>query len=216
MRTHTQLKTFLLWVLIGLATLTSVSAHAQGKKKDRQFEPRESQLSASRDLRPRRTPCRYGKPDLIVESSQCCGSADGLVGVLLGKGDGTFKPVVRYQSVAGGQGSSVALADVNGDGKLDIVTTDQDARANGLNKGLVSLRLGNGDGTFQAEQTYDSGGFLTNSVAVADINGDGKPDLVVANICADNALSCALASVGVLLNNTTVGKSTASTSLTSP
>jgi hypothetical protein len=156
-----------------------------------------------------------GKPDLIVESSQCCGSADGVVGVLLGKGDGTFKPVVRYQSVAGGQGSSVAVADVNGDGKLDIVTTDQDARANGLNKGLVSLRLGNGDGTFQAEQTYDSGGFLTNSVAVADINGDGKPDLVVANICADNTLSCALASVGVLLNNTTVGKSTTSTSLTS-
>lgn len=46
----------------------------------------------------------------------------------------------------------MALADVNGDGKLDIVTTDEDAGANGLNKGLVSLRLGNGDGTFQAEQ----------------------------------------------------------------
>jgi hypothetical protein len=156
-----------------------------------------------------------GKPDLIVESSQCCGSAKGVVGVLLGKGDGTFKPVVSYQSAAGGQGTSIAIADVKGDGKLDIVTTDQDAGANGLNKGLVSLRLGNGDGTFNAEQTYDSGGFLTNSVAVADLNGDGKPDLVVANICADDTTFCKRSSVGVLLNNTILGKSTTSTSLTS-
>ena len=156
-----------------------------------------------------------GKLDLIVESSQCCGSAHGVVGILLGKGDGTFKPAVSYQSAAGGQGSSVAVADVQGDGKRDIVTTDQDAGANGLNKGLVSLRLGNGDGTFKAEQTYDSGGFLTNSVAIADINGDGKPDLVVANICADDTTVCKSSSVGVLLNNTTLSKSTTSTSLTS-
>jgi hypothetical protein len=88
-----------------------------------------------------------------------------------------------------------------------------------LNKGLVSLRLGNGDGTFQAEQTYSSGGFLTNSVAVADVNGDGKPDLVAANICADNTSACALTSVGVLLNNmsfcTTPPVITLSTSATS-
>jgi hypothetical protein len=109
----------------------------------------------------------------------------------------------------------VAVADVSGDGKLDIVTTDQDAGANGLNKGLVSLRLGNGDGTFNGEQTYDSGGFLTNSVVVADINGDGKPDLVVANICADDTSLCKLSSVGVLVNNTTEGKSTTSTRFTS-
>jgi hypothetical protein len=109
----------------------------------------------------------------------------------------------------------VAVADVKGDGKRDIVTTDQDAGANGLNKGLVSLRLGNGDGTFNAEQTYDSGGFLTNSVAVADLNGDGKPDLVVANICADDTSLCKLSSVGVLVNNTTGVKSSTSTTLNS-
>ena len=156
-----------------------------------------------------------GKSDLIVESSQCCGSARAVVGVLLGKGDGTFKPAIKYQSLAGGQGSSVAVADVNGDGKFDVVTTDQDAGANGLNKGLVSLRLGNGDGTLNEEQTYDSGGFLTNSVAVSDVNGDGKPDLVVANICADDASVCTRSSVGVLLNNTIEGKSTTSSSIVS-
>lgn len=151
-----------------------------------------------------------GRPDLIVENSQCCGSGDGVLGVLLGNGDGTFQRVVTYKSGAGGWGTSVAVADVNGDGKLDVVATDQCAGANCFNKGLVALLVGNGDGTFQAAQTYDSGGFLTNSVVVADLNGDGRPDLVVANICADDAGVCERASVGVLLN-----KSTTSTSLIS-
>ena len=43
------------------------------------------------------------------------------------------------------------------------------------------MLLGNGDGTFQTAVTYGSGGFDAYSVAVADVNGDGKPDLVVAN-----------------------------------
>jgi hypothetical protein len=144
-----------------------------------------------------------GRPDLVVENDQCCGTGDGVLGVLLGNGDGTFQKVVTYKSGAGGGGTSVAVADVNGDGKLDVVATEQCAAANCFNKGLVGVLLGNGDGTFQAAQTYDSGGFLTNYVAIADVNGDGRPDLVVANICADNAGVCAQASVGVLLNNTT-------------
>jgi hypothetical protein len=142
-----------------------------------------------------------GKPDLIVEDTECCNSANGAVSVLLGNGDGTFKPVVTYKSGAGGWGTSVAVADVNGDGKPDIVATDQCAGANCINNGLVAVLLGNGDGTFQAAQTYSAGGFITNSVAVADVNGDGKPDLVVANLCADDTIYCNRTSVGVLLNN---------------
>lgn len=56
---------------------------------------------------------------------------------------------------------------------------------------------------------------MTNWVAVADVNGDGKPDLLVANQCADNSTVCAQTSVGVLLNNTAVGKFTTSTTLVS-
>ena len=44
----------------------------------------------------------------------------------------------------------------------------------------VSVLLGNGNGTFQTQQTFAVPVYPT-SVAVADVNGDGKPDLVVTN-----------------------------------
>ena len=55
------------------------------------------------------------------------------------------------------------------------------------------MLLGNGDGTFQAAVSYDSGGQYAYAIAVADVNGDGKPDLLVANWSSS--------SVGVLLGN---------------
>jgi hypothetical protein len=100
---------------------------------------------------------------------------------------------------------SVAVADVNGDGRPDVVLanrcSDQQSGCPGKEVGLL---LGNGDGTFQAVLNYSSGGSLADSLAVADVNADGRLDLVVAN--AGNG------SVGVLLNNS---KGTTSTSLAS-
>jgi hypothetical protein len=126
-----------------------------------------------------------GKPDLLVASE---GNAS--VGVLLGRGDGTFHPVVTYGS--GGTGAnSVAVADVNGDGKPDLLVATSTT---------VGVVLGNGDGTFQSAVTYGSGGFnRASSVAVADVNGDARPDLLVGT-CANS--SCSIGAVGVLLNNT--------------
>ena len=49
----------------------------------------------------------------------------------------------------------------------------------------MSVLLGNGNGTFQPQTTYATG-IEPDSVAVADVNGDGKPDLVVANYGSDN------------------------------
>lgn len=68
---------------------------------------------------------------------------------------------------------SVAVADLNGDGFFDIVTANKFTND-------VSVLLGNGDGTFQAQQRFAAGSFPT-SVAVADLNGDGIPDIVTAN-----------------------------------
>jgi FG-GAP-like repeat len=140
-----------------------------------------------------------GKPDLVVTNA---GLAEGVIGVLLGKGDGTFLPVVTYNS-GGDLAYSVAVADVNGDGKPDLLVAD--CGLIGINvcnhsNGLVGVLLGNGDGTFQPVVTYDSGGSTTVSIAVADVNADGKPDVLVANEC-DNSSTCAVGSVGVLLGN---------------
>ena len=138
-----------------------------------------------------------GKPDIAVSYVQG-DTGGGAVGVLLGNGDGTFQPAVIYPS-GGVTSYSMAVADVNGDGKPDLIVTNfcplTDPSCGGIGSpdGTVGVLLGNGDGTFQAAVAYDSGGVYPNSVAVADVNRDGKPDLLVANTNSGT--------IGVLLGN---------------
>ncbi len=149
-----------------------------------------------------------GKLDLAVSnfcdnSSDCTnGIGNGTVGVLLGKGDGTFQSAVVYD--AGGSDTySVAMGDVNGDGKPDLIVTNECIPANcyANDDGSVGVLVGNGDGTFQPVVTYDSGGTQPDSVVVADVNQDGKPDLVVANACAFLTFCETNGSVSILLGN---------------
>src|SRR5580692_6570939 len=110
----------------------------------------------------------------------------------------SFAPVVNYDS--GGFGAySVVIADVNQDGKPDLVVANGGGSTN-CPSGCVGVVLGNGNGTFKNAITYSSGGSNAVSVAVADVNDDGKPDVVVLNFCAAIA-SCAHGSVGILLGN---------------
>src|SRR5438552_3424068 len=141
-----------------------------------------------------------GKLDLLVANfctATTCGG-DGTVGVLLGNGDGTFQPAVTYDS--GGQNAvSIAVADVNSDGKPDAVVTDNCVTST-CDAGAGGVLLGNGDGTFQAAVNYTSGGLSPSSVVVGDVNGDGKPDLLVGNIYMGNG-NYSRGSVGLLLGN---------------
>ena len=73
---------------------------------------------------------------------------------------------------------SVAVADLNSDGVPDLVTANRFSDD-------VSVLLGSGDGTFQAQQTFPAGNF-PESVAVADLNNDGAPDLVTANLVSND------------------------------
>ena len=122
-----------------------------------------------------------GKADMVVAAVEL-NSGNGLVDVLLGNGDGTFRPA-GGQSSGGRQTASVAVADVNGDGKPDILVANFCTTGPTCTdpSGVVGVLLGNGDGTFQPVVTYGSGGGFSLSIAVADVNGDGKPDVLVAN-----------------------------------
>ena len=138
-----------------------------------------------------------GKLDLLV--ANFCGNAScslpGTLGVMLGNGDGTFQSVISY-SLGGPALISIAATDVNGDGKLDLVVTTSNTNPNNL-----MVLLGNGDGTFQAPVFYGTGGVGAFGIAIADVNGDGRPDVMVTNMCF-NSTNCSHGSVGVLLNNT--------------
>jgi hypothetical protein len=129
-----------------------------------------------------------GNPDIIVASAcvsgvNCQAGVAGVVSVLSGNGDGTFQPAVTFSSGAY-NASFVAVADVNGDGKPDLIVPNQctvSSDCGNDSPGEVSVFLNNGDGTFQTPATYSSGGNFASAVAVADLNGDGNPDLVVSN-----------------------------------
>jgi hypothetical protein len=130
-----------------------------------------------------------GKLDVAVANSGF-GSAGGAVSVLLGNGDGTFQAPQSFPTDF--NPVSVAVADLNGDGKLDIVTADSGGAD-------VTVLLGNGDGNFQSPQFFDVGSTPT-SVAVGDFNHDGVPDLVVAN-SGDNTVSLLLGAGGGSFSN---------------
>jgi hypothetical protein len=101
------------------------------------------------------------------------GDSSGVLSVLLGDGDGTFQPPANYDAGTGANGA--ASADFNGDGKLDLAVSS----AGNLQDFTVSILLGNGNGTFQAQTFYPTSSG-PRQIAVGDFNGDGRLDLAVA------------------------------------
>jgi hypothetical protein len=136
---------------------------------------------------------RDGKMDMAVTLNN-----PGQVAVLLGNGDGTFQTAVPYAVESGPQ--DLAVADVNGDANPDLLVVNECGHVDGCRQGTVSVLLGNGDGMFQPQVSYLVGIFPL-TVAVADMNGDGKPDLVLDLPCGTDANCVSNGGVAVLLAN---------------
>jgi hypothetical protein len=111
-----------------------------------------------------------GKPDLISANS-----GDNTVTVLTNNGSGGF--VLDATLNVGAYPGSVAAVDINGNGKIALISANE-------NDGTLTVLTNNGRGGFGYNATLNVGsgpGSVPASVVAADINGDGKPDVICAN-----------------------------------
>jgi hypothetical protein len=134
-----------------------------------------------------------GIPDLAV-GNRVYLNTDG-VSVLLGNGDGTFRAARNFS--AGGQPLSVAVGDFNRDGMQDLAVSNWLPFGDHGPFGNVTILLGDGDGRLQEARSFDAGNG-PSSVAVGEFNGDGVPDLAVADL---GSFPDQFGSVSILLGN---------------
>jgi FG-GAP-like repeat/PASTA domain len=100
-------------------------------------------------------------PDIVLTSGVA-------VSVFLNRGDGSYEARQDYP-IGGDYIHAPEVADLNGDNRPDIVTTNTDKS--------LSVRLNDGNGGFGARRDYRTGGAY-DAVASRDLNGDGYPDLI--------------------------------------
>jgi hypothetical protein len=124
-----------------------------------------------------------GKADALVTNTD-----DDNVTVLLGDGKGGFRNAPGSPFASGPKPHLIVLGDVNGDGKLDCAVTEHDSAE-------VRVFLGKGDGRFERAPRSPfmahTGKAHNHGLSFADVNRDGKPDLVTSNQ-EDNSVSVLL------------------------
>jgi hypothetical protein len=137
-----------------------------------------------------------GHPDIAVAN---WGTSN--VGIFIGYGNGSFTTQQTKSTAYASEPLPVAVVDFNADGRLDIMVANYLANN-------IGIFLGDGNGTFSSQTTYDTGaGSGPSSIAVGDFNNDSRLDSVVANIETNN--------IGVFLgygNGTFSSQTTFSTS----
>jgi hypothetical protein len=117
---------------------------------------------------------RDGKLDAVVADYKF---GDNKISLLLGNGNGTFQPLVNYATSS--SPSSLAVGDLNADGRLDVVVAEND-----LYHPAISVFMGKGDGTLQARKDTAFNG-MAIWVTLGDVNKDGKLDLAIVDSFAN-------------------------------
>jgi FG-GAP-like repeat/FG-GAP repeat len=128
-----------------------------------------------------------GTPDVAYAHLSFVGNT---IAVQLNLGDGTMGNVANYP--AQDQTNDIVSTDLNGDGHVDLVAISEGLSERGQ---VIDVYINRGAGTFR--HTTASGGDGPTGLAVADFNGDGHPDLALAN----NSYGDQGTTVGVLLGN---------------
>lgn len=141
-----------------------------------------------------------GKADLMALSkspSSCTSGCSSYIEVSLGRGDGTFigHRLIESRNVDNGVLLGASLIDVNGDGKVDLVSGSYAKSVFGIITSYVDLYAGKGDGTFEAKKSTELGSGISKDGVlfdVIDVNNDGNPDLVYQQTRYDVAVRLGL------------------------
>ena len=114
-----------------------------------------------------------GHKDLVL-------AGNGNISVSMGRGNGTFVDTIALPSGSfPGTYLGIAVADFNGDGKLDIAAADRGSSFPPSPAGTLVFYAGKGDGTFQNPASVPLPPSLPSSLASGDFNNDGKQDLLI-------------------------------------
>ena len=132
-----------------------------------------------------------GMVDIVTKDLSVDSTGSYSISVLMNKGDGTFTPKTDYPLT--GDIRSIAVIDLNGDDKADLIVTGMDYSTF---HSKLSVLMNNGDGTFGPQKDYAMDGSL-NAVTTADLNGDDKADLIVTGMDYSTFHS----KLSVLMNN---------------
>ncbi|UWZ82814.1 FG-GAP-like repeat-containing protein [Occallatibacter riparius] len=116
-----------------------------------------------------------GVPDMILNDVPFINGSGYEVSLLPGNGNGTFGNAITVESSY--IVSDVAAADINNDGKMDLVLSAEEVVGSDITTGGILTFLGNGDGTFNAPSMITSNNFFLG-LQIADMNNDGNQDIV--------------------------------------
>src|SRR5262249_3079068 len=129
------------------------------------------------------------------------GSTTNGVYVLLGQAGGTLAAPVRIDSSL--YPVSLAVPDLNGDGRADVVIADEGFFAPGGKQvnGALHVYLGNANGTFTAAAAIFTSATNYSLVALGDLDGDGKLDLIAAGNVAGSTFGVGAPNIYTMLGN---------------